>query len=62
MQDILYTQEQQIDDELVGFAIAQRGVDWYAARYVLPLAVSEAGAGQVRSDVGHALTEQLGKM
>jgi hypothetical protein len=59
MKDILYTQEQQIDDELVGFAIAQRGVDWYAARYVLPIDSTEAEAEQLRADVGHSLLEQM---
>lgn len=59
MKDILYTQEQKIDDELVGFAIAQRGVDWYAARYVLPIDSTDDEADKLRDEVGQAMLEQM---
>jgi len=62
MDTVLFTEETTIDQERVGFAIAQRGVDWYAARYVLPIDSTEDEVEQLRADVGHALTEQLGKM
>jgi hypothetical protein len=59
MDTVLFTEETTIDQERVGFAIAQRGADWYAARYVLPVDSTEAEAEQLRADVGHSLLEQM---
>jgi len=59
MDTVLFTEETTIDRERVEFAIAQRGADWFAARYVLPVDSTEDEAEQLRGRVGQSLLEQL---
>lgn len=59
MDTVLFTEETTVGRERVGFAVAQRGLDWLTARYAIPVEATETEADRLREEMRVGLLEHL---